>query len=100
MDLDLVDLNAFLVEVDAAADLLVAAAIGGCGIINLFEDWLRPHFVTGALEPVLESWWQRFSGQFLHYPGRRLLPAPLRAFVDFIKSESNREAIQRQRPAS
>ena len=51
----------------------------------LFEDWLRPHFDSGALEPVLEPWWQRFSGPFLYYPGRRLVPAPLRAFVDFIK---------------
>ena len=89
-----------LVQVGAATDLLVDAAIGGCGIINLFEDWLRPHLESGALEPILEPWWQRFSGPFLYYPGRRLLPAPLRAFVDFIKSESSHEAIQRQRPAS
>jgi hypothetical protein len=27
-----------------------------------------------------------FSGPFFHYPGHRLLPAPLRAFVDFIKA--------------
>jgi len=75
-----------LVEVGAATDLLVDAAIAGCGIISLFEDWLRPHFVSGALEPVLDPWWPHFSGPFLYYPGRRLLPAPLRAFVDFLKS--------------
>ncbi len=75
-----------LVQVGAATDLAVEAAIGGTGIISLFEDWLRPHLDSGALEPVLEPWWQRFSGPFLYYPGRRLLPAPLRAFVDFIKS--------------
>jgi hypothetical protein len=46
--------------------------------------------VGGALEPILEPWWQRFSGPFLYYPGRRLLPAPLRAFVDFIKSSCER----------
>jgi DNA-binding transcriptional LysR family regulator len=75
-----------LVQVGAAADLLVDAAIAGTGIVCLFEDWLRPHLDSGALEPVLEPWWQRFSGPFLYYPGRRLLPAPLRALVDFIKS--------------
>jgi DNA-binding transcriptional LysR family regulator len=74
-----------LVQVGAATDLAVEAAIAGTGIIYLFEDWLRPHLDSGALEPVLEPWWQRFSGPFLYYPGRRLLPAPLRAFVDFIK---------------
>jgi DNA-binding transcriptional LysR family regulator len=77
-----------LVQVGAATDLAVEAAIAGTGVINLFEDWLRPHLDGGALEPVLEPWWQRFSGPFLYYPGRRLLPAPLRAFVDFIKSST------------
>ena len=69
----------------SATDLAVDAAIGGTGIIYLFEDWLRL-FETGALEPVLEPRWRCFSGPFLYYPGRRLVPAPLRVFVDFIKS--------------
>ncbi|KAB1085143.1 LysR family transcriptional regulator [Neorhizobium galegae] len=55
----------------------------------LFEDWLRPHLDNGSLEPVLEPWWQQFSGPFLYYPGRRLVPAPLRAFIDFVKVSSN-----------
>ena len=37
-----------------------------------------------ALEPVLPAWWRPFTGPFLYYPSRRYLPAPLRAFVDFI----------------
>jgi DNA-binding transcriptional LysR family regulator len=69
----------------AALDLAVQAAIDGLGIIHLFEDWLRPHFESGALVPVLEPWWQSFSGPFLYYSGRRHLPSPLRAFVDFIR---------------
>ena len=75
-----------MVRLGAAVDLAVAAAAGGLGVIHLFEDWLRPHLDSGALEPVLEPWWQTFSGPFLYYPGRRHLPAPLRAFVDFIRS--------------
>ncbi|MER9465856.1 LysR family transcriptional regulator [Mesorhizobium sp. M0482] len=75
-----------LVTLGGATDLKVDAAIAGTGIISLFEDWLRPHFESGALEPLLESWWQSFSGPFLYYPGRRLVPAPLRAFIDFIKA--------------
>ena len=76
-----------LVSVGTATDLAVAAAIAGTGIVTLFEDWLRPHLASGQLEPVLEPWWQSFSGPFLYYPGRRLVPAPLRAFVDFVRSE-------------
>jgi DNA-binding transcriptional LysR family regulator len=75
-----------MVRLGAAVDLAVDAAIAGLGIIHLFEDWLRPYLDSGALEPVLEPWWQNFSGPFLYYPGRRHLPAPLRAFVDFTKT--------------
>lgn len=77
-----------LVSIGAATDLMVQSAVAGAGIIHLFEDWLRPCFESGALAPVLEPWWQRFSGPFLYYPGRRLVPAPLRAFIDFIRAES------------
>jgi DNA-binding transcriptional LysR family regulator len=69
-------------------DLAISTAVAGLGIVHLFEDWLRPALDKGTLEPVLEPWWQRFSGPFLYYPSRRLLPAPLRAFVDYIKSQS------------
>ena len=75
-----------IVRIGAATNLAVDAAVSGCGVIQLFEDWLRPYFVSGALEPILEPWWQRFSGPFLYYPGRHHLPAPLRAFIDFIKA--------------
>jgi DNA-binding transcriptional LysR family regulator len=74
-----------MVRLGAAVDLAVSAAVSGLGVVHLFEDWLRPALDSGALEPVLEPWWQSFSGPFLYYPGRRHLPAPLRAFVDFIK---------------
>ena len=76
-----------VVRIGAATDLAVDAAVAGCGVIQLFEGWLRPHLESGALEPVLEPWWQRFSGPFLYYPGRHHLPAPLRAFVDFIQAQ-------------
>jgi len=75
-----------LVSAGTATDLAVEAAVAGTGIILLFEDWLRPYFDRGALEPVLKPWWQEFSGPFLYYPGSRHLPGPLRAFVDFIKA--------------
>ena len=81
-----------LVRLGAAADLAVDAAVAGTGVVYMFEEWLRPHLDSGALEPVLEPWWPRFSGPFLYYPGRRFVPAPLRAFVDFVKERSARGA--------
>src|SRR5580692_7132903 len=89
-----------LVQVGTATDLAVEASIAGTGILYLFEDWLRPHLDSGALEPVLEPWWQRFSGPFLYYPGRRLVPAPLRAFIDFIKSSADTNAGRRRSQAA
>ena len=77
-----------LVSTGTASDLAVDAAVAGVGIIGLFHDWLRPYFDSGALEPVLEPWWQRFSGPLLYYSGRRLVPAPLRAFIDFIRASA------------
>jgi DNA-binding transcriptional LysR family regulator len=87
-----------LVGLGGATDLAVEAAIAGAGIVYLFEDWLRPHIDKGALEPVLEPWWPRFSGPFLYYAGRRLVPAPLRAFVDFIKSQGANRALSTRVP--
>jgi DNA-binding transcriptional LysR family regulator len=76
-----------LVQVGGALDLKIDVAVAGMGIVYLFEDWLRPYIERGQLEPVLEPWWPSFSGPYLYYPGRRLVPAPLRAFVDFIRAD-------------
>ncbi|MFC5345494.1 LysR family transcriptional regulator [Brevundimonas staleyi] len=75
-----------IVNLGAGVEVTVQAALAGTGVVFLFEDWLRPHLDSGVLEPVLPDWWQEFSGPFLYYPGRRHVPAPLRAFVDFIKA--------------
>jgi DNA-binding transcriptional LysR family regulator len=71
--------------VASAIDLEISAAVAGLGVIKCFEGYLAPALASGALVPVLEDWWQSFSGPFLYYAGRRHIPAPLRAFIDFIK---------------
>jgi DNA-binding transcriptional LysR family regulator len=90
-----------LVSMGTATDLAVDAAVAGVGIICLFDDWLRPYFDSGELEPVLEPWWQRFSGPFLYYSGRRLVPTPLRAFIDFVRvsAEPAARRAPKRRPA-
>ncbi|CAM2155997.1 Transcriptional regulator, LysR family [Pararobbsia alpina] len=83
-----------MVRPGAGVDLAVTTAIAGGGVVHLFEDMLRPYIDTGWLEPILEPWWQNFSGPFLYYPGHRHVPAPLRAFIDFMKSDTTwRDAI-------
>lgn len=77
-----------IVQIGSAVDLVVDSAVAGTGLVYLFEDWLRPQLDSGALEPVLKDWWPAFSGPFLYYPGHRLPPAPLRAFIDFIRAKA------------
>lgn len=74
-----------IVSIGAGVDLAVAAAVQGTGMIMLFEDWLRPWLDRGELAPVLEAWWPDFSGPWLYYPDRRLVPTTLRAFIDYIR---------------
>jgi DNA-binding transcriptional LysR family regulator len=80
-----------VVRPGAAVDLAISMALSGAGVVHLFEGMLQPHLDSGALEPILEPWWQTFSGPFLYYPGRRHLPAPLRAFVEFLRGQTARE---------
>jgi DNA-binding transcriptional LysR family regulator len=70
----------------SSVQMKVRAAVSGLGIMSSFEEHLAPSLKSGALVPVLEDWWQSFSGPFLYYASRRHMPAPLRAFVDFIKT--------------
>lgn len=74
-----------LIQPGLACDLLIETALAGLGIIALFEDWLRPHLDSGALVTLLEDWSPPFSGPMLYYSGRRQVPPPLRAFIDFTR---------------
>lgn len=72
-------------------DLKISAAINGFGIVYTFEDFIREPLSDGRLTPVLQDWWQSFDGPYLYYHGRRHMPSPLRAFVDFIKEQAPAE---------
>lgn len=75
-----------LIVTPTAADLAVSMAVAGHGLVYLFEEWLQPYIDAGQLQPVLEDWAMPFPGPFLYYAGRRHLPAPLRAFIDFVQA--------------
>jgi len=75
-----------VVGIGGAVDLGLEAALAGVGVIHLFEGWLRPHLAAGTLVPVLADWWQPFPGPFLYHPSRRLVPPPLRAFIDHLRT--------------
>ena len=65
-------------------DLAVRAAVDGLGITYTIEAQAEPFLRSGQLVRVLEDWSPSFEGLFLYYPGRRQVPAALRAFIDMI----------------
>ncbi|WP_412731080.1 LysR substrate-binding domain-containing protein [Dyella aluminiiresistens] len=65
--------------------LLRKAALAGLGLVYLSEYDVEADLAAGRLERVLEDWTPPFDRLALYYPGRRHVPAPLRALIDMIK---------------
>ena len=66
-------------------ELMVMAALDGVGIAFVLEGLVREPLERGALVRILERWCPQFPGLHIYYPGRRQVPAPLRAFLDFVR---------------
>jgi len=62
----------------------LSAARAGLGLIGSFGNWLDPDLRAGTLVPVLRDWWPEFEGPWLYFHRRDTVPAPLRAFLDFL----------------
>lgn len=56
----------------------------GLGIGFISEWFIEEELKSGTLVPVLIPWCPPFAGLRLYYPGRRFVPARLRALVDLI----------------
>lgn len=53
------------------ADLLVAAALAGFGILYILEDLVAAPIAEGRLIRLLEQWCEPFPGYHLYYPDRK-----------------------------
>jgi len=65
--------------------LMLEAVRAGVGLAYLIEWNVAADLADGRLVRVLEDWTPTFPGLCLYYPGRRHLPARLRALVDLIQ---------------
>jgi DNA-binding transcriptional LysR family regulator len=65
--------------------LMIQAALDGVGVAFAFEDQVTHLIEAGRLVRVLEDWCPYYGGFYLYYPSRRRAPAPLRAFIDFLR---------------
>jgi DNA-binding transcriptional LysR family regulator len=73
-------------------DLAVRAAVDGLGIAYTIEAYAEPYLRSGQLVRVLEDWSPTVEGLFLYYPGRRQVPAALRALIDLIRTARSNPA--------
>ncbi|WP_338665293.1 LysR family transcriptional regulator [Pararoseomonas sp. SCSIO 73927] len=74
-------------------DLMVQAAADGLGIAYVPEPFAREVLRAGGLVTVLDEWCPPGPGLMLYYPGRRHVPAALKAFIGVLR-EANRDAAE------
>jgi DNA-binding transcriptional LysR family regulator len=61
------------------------AAIRGCGLAYVFEQFAASEIQSGALVAVLEKFSPPSEAFHVYYPARTGMPGKLRAFLDFIR---------------
>jgi DNA-binding transcriptional LysR family regulator len=79
------------VEVDGPVtiddqELMVEAALQGCGLAYVWDNRVMQHLGSGALLRCLDDWCAPDDGLFLYYPSRRYLSAGLRALIDMLRA--------------
>jgi DNA-binding transcriptional LysR family regulator len=70
-----------------APELLMRMARYGTGIATLAHHFAEPYVRSGELEPVLVEWAMPPATAWAVFPGRRLMPARTRAFLDALEAE-------------
>ncbi|HSW21631.1 MAG TPA: LysR family transcriptional regulator, partial [Burkholderiaceae bacterium] len=68
-------------------DLLMRMARDGAGICAGGHHFVAPYVRSGELEPVLEDWSLPPAVAWAVFPGRRLMPARTRVFLDTLQAE-------------
>jgi DNA-binding transcriptional LysR family regulator len=65
--------------------LAVRAALDGVGVLYSASGYIAADVAAGRLVPLLEDWQPSPAQIFLYYPSRRQVPAPLQAFIQFVR---------------
>jgi DNA-binding transcriptional LysR family regulator len=65
--------------------LMLEATLAGFGLCYMNEWNVAAHVADGRLVTAMEEWTPPFPGLCLYYPGRRHVPAGLRAMIELIR---------------
>ncbi|WP_207002213.1 LysR family transcriptional regulator [Trinickia mobilis] len=80
--------------------LMLDAARAGLGLTYLTEWNVAADLQAGTLMRVLEDWTPPLDGLCLYYPGRRHVPAGLRALIDMIREHADAQRPHRESASS
>ncbi len=70
--------------------LMVEAALQGCGLAYVWENWAQRHLDNGMLIRCLDDWCAPEDGLFLYYPSRRYVSAGLRALIEMLRAPTRK----------
>ena len=65
-------------------DVLIRLARSGAGVVAVADFFAEPYLVSGELRRILPDWCLPDADCWAVFPGRRLMPAKTRAFIDMM----------------
>ena len=70
------------------AELRLKAAIAGIGVVRVTSTFCAPAIAQGLLQPVLPQWTPEPLKIYALLPGRKLVPAKVRVFLELLEQEA------------
>ncbi len=70
-------------------DVLIRLARSGSGVVAVANFFAEPYLVRGELRRILPDWCLPDAECWAVFPGRRLMPAKTRAFIDMLSKTMN-----------
>jgi DNA-binding transcriptional LysR family regulator len=76
-------------------EIMLRLARLGAGIASVADHFAEPYVRAGELMPVLDDWSLPAAAAWAVFPGRRLMPARTRVFLDALQAEFSGPRCQR-----
>jgi DNA-binding transcriptional LysR family regulator len=82
-------------------DVLIRLARRGAGVVAVADFFAEPYLARGELQRILPGWCLPDADCWAVFPGRRLMPAKTRAFIDMLSRTMSAcaEALDASAPA-